>query len=665
MNFRLKFLLPILLAACANTDDSAPEVVDPVDECVFCEGRADAFGISRHSYLAYGIVKVANQASLDELDHDVPLDGRAARGIVDRRPFQYIEEVDTVPYVGATAFGALARYAEDQGLVPFCGDGELQAILEACDDGNAMDGDGCSAACAVEAGAQTNYLASRPEVIRGSDVGVGLVKPDGYYLRARPIRALGATTAVQDILGRADSIQANTRYDGVVTWDELALLSKEPFYSSLFAEEKAALKVAWQIFEVNSSPVAVVEYGGGANPTTVPFLPSIERVGPLEVEGTLQIADLDDDEQKLVARRLQQMAGANHDNNDATVHLFDLEKGMGDYSPVFSSDEIRWMEAIKERMFDAALPLTGGDFAIEFSSMPNSGSNYVKMAEFDGWAFGYTTGVTLHHDAYNPRNVLYADDHFFDANLRSEFSFRTTLTFNGASNWVCSSSLYGACENPFRYEGVRFIHLDGTNASAGRERAVMLMEHWKSGKRVYNRLVEFKNTYTHIDRRTTYHNTFAAARPVVAGQPMSLRKTGTVSYGSKTYERFGLVEVQTAFNKNVEKFFPISASMLEERLTPGRYNAFEGVVIEVHDSRAVIAYFDGCELPMAFQDGHLATETCAASGRQVKIVFTNIAATLWVEGADRREVDLYNVNHSFNGREHLLLGLDRSYFVVR
>ena len=97
MKTKLISMLPLLLAgACAVSDDVAPEQVDPENECVFCDDRADAFGIARDSYLAYGIVAVANNATLAELDDDVPLDARAARGIVDQRPFAYIEQVVTV-----------------------------------------------------------------------------------------------------------------------------------------------------------------------------------------------------------------------------------------------------------------------------------------------------------------------------------------------------------------------------------------------------------------------------------------------------------------------------------------------------------------------------------------------------------------------------------------
>ena len=46
-----------------------------------------------------------------QLDDDVRLDRRAARNIIDRRPFATLSELDAVPYVGPSALAALAAYA--------------------------------------------------------------------------------------------------------------------------------------------------------------------------------------------------------------------------------------------------------------------------------------------------------------------------------------------------------------------------------------------------------------------------------------------------------------------------------------------------------------------------------------------------------------------------
>ena len=65
------------------------------------------------------ILDFANRASLDELDHDVALDARAARNIVAGRPFASFEALVAVPYVGATALSRLHAFAggRDERLV--------------------------------------------------------------------------------------------------------------------------------------------------------------------------------------------------------------------------------------------------------------------------------------------------------------------------------------------------------------------------------------------------------------------------------------------------------------------------------------------------------------------------------------------------------------------
>lgn len=59
---------------------------------------------------AAAIVHVANTASFDVLDVDVGLDSRAATNLVAQRPFDAVEEVAAVSYVGKTALQALADW---------------------------------------------------------------------------------------------------------------------------------------------------------------------------------------------------------------------------------------------------------------------------------------------------------------------------------------------------------------------------------------------------------------------------------------------------------------------------------------------------------------------------------------------------------------------------
>jgi hypothetical protein len=76
---------------------------------------------------------LANRASLTELDLDVGLDARAARGIVDGRPFARLDDVAAVPYVGAAAIEDLVVY----GLAHPADLLDADAALAALDAGSA------------------------------------------------------------------------------------------------------------------------------------------------------------------------------------------------------------------------------------------------------------------------------------------------------------------------------------------------------------------------------------------------------------------------------------------------------------------------------------------------------------------------------------------------
>lgn len=658
----IMFQLALLTACSGSTDPVVEGPADPIDQCVFCDSKADAFGIARESYLAEGIVKLANTASLEVLDDDVPLDVRAARGIVAGRPFEYIEEIDTVSYVGERAFTNLARYAEENGFVPYCGDAELQPILEGCDDGNAIDGDGCSSTCQVEAGpGQTNFLADIPDLIKGSDIGGPAVDPNTYYLRERSIAGLNLDDEdVAAILERADSINANSAGDDIVSYDELEILSKEPFYSSLFSDEKAALAKAWEIFSVSDTAPAVVEYTGGDISSDSPFTTTIDRVGPVVVDGTRRIADLDADTAE-VAQRLQQMPGANADGNNSTIQLADIEKALADYTPVLTQYEIYDLEALKQAMFDEATPEDGGDFVITFPEMPNQGTVNTVLADFDGITFRIHVRNEIHFDAYDPDWSLYST-YPYDANLRSEFAVHTSMSISGAENIVNTGcGVWYTCA-PFRHSQARFLNFDGTSARAGTKRGMILLERWKNGERIYNRVVDFKNTFREIDEIRSYHNQFALARPMLAdGTFLSPRKSTTINYGQKEYTRFKLSTVTTAFNRNISKFFPNHGDEFDV-LPTGRYEEVEGVVMEVHASKAVFAYLDGCEVPLAVQDGYLEGK-CESSGRKVVVQLDGHRAYLRVysySGSRQAEVQLVNTINP-----HLAIDLDRTYYTIK
>lgn len=114
-------VMSALLLAC----DAAPASDVPVDglpvdgeETSFVSGKADGACVVPGSPAAQGILSLVNDdaTSLAELDDPtsqggVGLHRFAAEGLIDARPFDTLDEVDAVPYVGPVACRALARYA--------------------------------------------------------------------------------------------------------------------------------------------------------------------------------------------------------------------------------------------------------------------------------------------------------------------------------------------------------------------------------------------------------------------------------------------------------------------------------------------------------------------------------------------------------------------------
>ncbi|MDX2093796.1 MAG: hypothetical protein SFX73_38525 [Kofleriaceae bacterium] len=109
----------LLLPACASDTD---EQEDGVDDTI-SDGKTDGFGVAEGTPEACGVLHVANTATLAELADDIGLTRRAATNIVAERPFVTLAELDTVPYVGPIAFGALLEFAEESGQVEACGSG--------------------------------------------------------------------------------------------------------------------------------------------------------------------------------------------------------------------------------------------------------------------------------------------------------------------------------------------------------------------------------------------------------------------------------------------------------------------------------------------------------------------------------------------------------------
>jgi len=68
------------------------------------------------------------------LDDDVGLDRRAARGLIDARPFADIDAVDAVPYVGTVALQTLLDWAREHGWIDGAATDRDAAILDLVND---------------------------------------------------------------------------------------------------------------------------------------------------------------------------------------------------------------------------------------------------------------------------------------------------------------------------------------------------------------------------------------------------------------------------------------------------------------------------------------------------------------------------------------------------
>ncbi|MEM7605196.1 MAG: hypothetical protein AAF411_07550 [Myxococcota bacterium] len=335
----------LLLALVGCTGTAADEPADAIDDCALCFGKADAHGVERGSYLALAILEVVNTLDFAALDDEVPLNRLATEGIVDFRaangPFTTIDQLDTARYVGASAFQALADYAEREGLIPFCGDGLLQARLEDCDDGNTDDGDACPATCRTEMDA---YL------IRGSDIGSDYADPGATYFPWRSLSDLRwLNFEALALAGRADGIAATSPSNGFLEIDELEVLSSEPFLSSLFEDERAQLGAIWDSMKIDLG--GAVEVAGVPEPVAlgvenISERPSALVAGPINVRESWGPRDAE----YIANARLQQLPELNADGNPDTASMTDVEAGLDRYRGVFTGTELQALERIRREI---------------------------------------------------------------------------------------------------------------------------------------------------------------------------------------------------------------------------------------------------------------------------------------------------------------------------
>jgi hypothetical protein len=104
----------------------APPLPDD-DHDASAGGKADViFGIEEGSLEARAILRLASEASFETLDDEVPLDRRAAEGILEHRPasgpddtdgYQSLAELDRVPFVEGDAFERMLDFVVERDLV--------------------------------------------------------------------------------------------------------------------------------------------------------------------------------------------------------------------------------------------------------------------------------------------------------------------------------------------------------------------------------------------------------------------------------------------------------------------------------------------------------------------------------------------------------------------
>ncbi len=130
----------LLFAACGGAETSEPDArLDPADECATCAGKADSSLPEEGSCEAKGLLEVANTASFEVLDDEVPLNRLAAKNIVKVRTadgdFLTLKALDDVRWVGKAAFKALNSYAIANGYMDSCQSGALElGIISDLDD---------------------------------------------------------------------------------------------------------------------------------------------------------------------------------------------------------------------------------------------------------------------------------------------------------------------------------------------------------------------------------------------------------------------------------------------------------------------------------------------------------------------------------------------------
>ena len=474
------------------TSPSGDEPLDPENECALCAGKEDAHGVRRGSYEALGILAVVNSASFDELDLLARLNARAARNIVDWRtgngPYTSIEQLDTVFFVGAATFAALLRYAEEQGLVPSCGDGTVQPTLEECDDGNTSPGDACPADCRDE---------STLGLVRGATLGSALAVDGADYLPSRNISqlmALGVTPQIVDFVRRADGIGANFPSNDSLEISELDVLTTEPFLSSLFPEERDAAMFLWDVMQVSDAAPEDLT----APPSEPEIFAENASVRPGQVEIPLIAIDSivrnaqirDAAMAQAVARRLQNLPDVNVDTNADTVAYTDVQAGLDRFAPVFTQAEVQALEQLQAE-FHAR---------VRFSETPIARTHVPAPYDRRQVEFDRVEEVRFVIDEELKVTAIFQRRHL-SMQAGVESFYRAALTTVDGSRAALLAI------EPVAARG-RVADGEELETVQSAEPSVRLVERWVDGQRVFNQLVRLPVISRESNRTLSLDHTY-------------------------------------------------------------------------------------------------------------------------------------------------------------
>lgn len=116
-----------LVAACGAADD---DPLDGIDDTFVSDGKTDVAGVAEKTPAACALLRVAREASFDELDDDVRLNAKAAQAIVAARATDFLPTLaalDAVKYIGPAAVRRLDTYARGHAAYA-CGTQSVQLL---------------------------------------------------------------------------------------------------------------------------------------------------------------------------------------------------------------------------------------------------------------------------------------------------------------------------------------------------------------------------------------------------------------------------------------------------------------------------------------------------------------------------------------------------------